>query len=123
MLVSYFDHMIMGMPRQLFDGMIDYEDGTPASTPQMAVDVANFIAYMQRRDGARAPDKKIRNMMFVCGIALAWPIFKLRLKAIFRGMWSYRFESYAVRDNLGYKHWKTGQISIRAADLRGRFWS
>jgi len=26
--------------------MIDYEDGTPASTPQLAYDVSNFIAYM-----------------------------------------------------------------------------
>jgi len=25
--------MIIGMPRQLHDGLIDYEDGTPASTP------------------------------------------------------------------------------------------
>lgn len=29
----YFDHMIIGMPRQLHDGMIDYDDGTPCSTP------------------------------------------------------------------------------------------
>ena len=28
------------MPRQLYDGLIDYEDGTPASAPQMANDVA-----------------------------------------------------------------------------------
>jgi ubiquinol-cytochrome c reductase cytochrome c1 subunit len=27
--------MIIGMPRQLYDGMMKYEDGTPASTPQM----------------------------------------------------------------------------------------
>jgi ubiquinol-cytochrome c reductase cytochrome c1 subunit len=29
----YFDHMIIGMPRQLVDGLIEYDDGTPASTP------------------------------------------------------------------------------------------
>ncbi len=29
----YFDHMIIGMPRQLYDGMFDYDDGTPASSP------------------------------------------------------------------------------------------
>lgn len=29
----YFDHMIVGMPPQLFDGMIEYEDGTKSSTP------------------------------------------------------------------------------------------
>jgi len=26
--------------------MIDYDDGTPASTPQMAYDVSNYIAFM-----------------------------------------------------------------------------
>ena len=31
--------MIIGMARQLHDGMIEYDDGTPASTPQMAYDV------------------------------------------------------------------------------------
>jgi ubiquinol-cytochrome c reductase cytochrome c1 subunit len=50
-LNPYFDHMIIGMARQLYDGLIDYDDGTPASTPQMAYDVANFISYMQRRVG------------------------------------------------------------------------
>ena len=49
--------MIIGMPRQLYDGLIDYEDGTPASTPQMANDVANFIIFMQRRAGHARPDK------------------------------------------------------------------
>lgn len=42
----YFDHMIIGMARQLYDGMLDYDDGTPTSTPQMAYDVANFLTYM-----------------------------------------------------------------------------
>jgi len=30
----------------LVDGLVEYEDGTPASAPQMAYDVANFINYM-----------------------------------------------------------------------------
>ena len=29
----YFSHMIIGMPPQLHDGMIEYDDGTPASAP------------------------------------------------------------------------------------------
>jgi ubiquinol-cytochrome c reductase cytochrome c1 subunit len=49
--------MVIGMPRQLHDGMLEFEDGTPASTPQMANDVANFITFMQRRTGHRRPDK------------------------------------------------------------------
>lgn len=59
LFVSYFDHMIIGMSRQLFDGIIDSEDVTPASTLQMALDVANFIANLQRRDGARTPTRRL----------------------------------------------------------------
>lgn len=55
----YFDHMIIGMPRQLYDGLIDYEDGTPASAPQMAYDVSNFINFIQRRNGYKKPDKTV----------------------------------------------------------------
>jgi ubiquinol-cytochrome c reductase cytochrome c1 subunit len=29
----YFDHMIVGMPPQLHDGIIEFEDGTPNSAP------------------------------------------------------------------------------------------
>lgn len=29
----YFDHMIIAMPQQLHDGMIEYDDGTPSSAP------------------------------------------------------------------------------------------
>ncbi len=39
----YFDHMITGMPRQLHDGMLEFEDGTPASTPQMAHDISEYL--------------------------------------------------------------------------------
>lgn len=30
---------------------------------------------------------------------------------------------YAVRDSLGYKHWKTGFKSVKAADYRNAFWA
>jgi ubiquinol-cytochrome c reductase cytochrome c1 subunit len=29
----YFDHMIVAMPPQLHDGMIEYDDGVPSSAP------------------------------------------------------------------------------------------
>ena len=29
----YFDHMIIGMAPQLYDGMVEYEDGTKSSGP------------------------------------------------------------------------------------------
>jgi hypothetical protein len=33
--------------------MMDYDDGTVASAPQMAYDVSNFISYMNRRAGGK----------------------------------------------------------------------
>jgi ubiquinol-cytochrome c reductase cytochrome c1 subunit len=33
------------MARVLYDGLVEYEDGTPASTSQMAKDVTNFLAW------------------------------------------------------------------------------
>jgi ubiquinol-cytochrome c reductase cytochrome c1 subunit len=33
------------MARQLQDGQIEYEDGTPATTSQMAKDIAAFLAF------------------------------------------------------------------------------
>lgn len=33
------------MARVLYDGLVEYEDGTPANTSQMAKDVTNFLAW------------------------------------------------------------------------------
>lgn len=88
--VRYFDHMIIGMPRQLYDGLIDYEDGTPASTPQMANDVANFITFMQRRTGHSYPDKQIRKWMLVVGFLLLFPLRYLKTHAYYRSLLSNR---------------------------------
>ena len=33
------------MARVLFDGVVEYEDGTPATTSQMAKDVSTFLAW------------------------------------------------------------------------------
>lgn len=33
------------MARVLYDGLVEYEDGTPATTSQMAKDVTNFLAW------------------------------------------------------------------------------
>lgn len=86
----YFDHMIIGMARQLQDGMIDYEDGTPASTPQMAYDVTNFIWYMQRRNGGKYPDKAMRQTLVLwSAVLLGLPLRNLIGNAYFRGMASY----------------------------------
>jgi len=119
----YFDHMIIGMPRQLYDGLIDYDDGTPASTPQMAYDVTNFISYMQRRVGGKRPDRMFRYYLITFAMICLTPLRYVLTNATFRNFLSYRFEAYAVRDGLYYKHFRTGQKSIKAHYWRGKVWA
>lgn len=116
----YFDHMIIGMPRQLHDGMLDYDDGTPASTPQMAYDVSNFLTFMQRRVGFRYPDFSF--FLWTCAIAVTAmiPLRNIVTQGFLRNVFSYRIEQYAVRDGLYYKHFRTGQRSIKANLFVGR---
>ena len=118
----YFDHMIIGMPRQLYDGLVEYEDGTPASTPQMANDVSNFIAFMQRRSGHSYPDKQVRKWMILLGCMLLLPFRYVKTYGYYRALLSTRTEVYAVRDHLGYKHWKTGQTVSKAPEYRSNYW-
>jgi len=41
----YFKGGVISMPPPLSDGMLDYEDGTPATMSQMAKDVCNFLRW------------------------------------------------------------------------------
>jgi ubiquinol-cytochrome c reductase cytochrome c1 subunit len=76
----YFDHMIIAMPPQLHDGMIEYDDGTPSSAPQMAHDVAEYISYLGR---SKVPDTKYH----------------------FINAYSHRLEVYAMKTG-GYKKFR-----------------
>lgn len=42
---SYFPGTQIAMARVLYDGLVDYEDGTPATTSQMAKDVVTFLHF------------------------------------------------------------------------------
>ncbi|TDL23671.1 hypothetical protein BD410DRAFT_786926 [Rickenella mellea] len=41
----YFPGGAIGMARVLFDGLVEFEDGTPATTSQMAKDVVTFLNW------------------------------------------------------------------------------
>jgi len=41
----YFPGGMIGMARVLFDGLVEYPDGTPATTSQMAKDVVEFLSW------------------------------------------------------------------------------
>lgn len=98
----YFDHMIIAMPPQLHDGMIEYDDGTPSSAPQMAHDVSEYISFL----GAyKVPDTKIVIAMVFIGSAIFYPISYLFTKYHYINTYSHRMEVYAVK-NGGYKKFR-----------------
>ncbi|CAD6891260.1 unnamed protein product [Tilletia controversa] len=41
----YFPGVKIAMARVLYDGLVEYDDGTPATTSQMAKDVVTFLAW------------------------------------------------------------------------------
>ena len=98
----YYDHMIIAMPPQLHDGMIEYSDGTPSSAPQMAHDVAEYISFLGRN---KVPDLMVMISMVLCVVATFYPISYLFTKAHYVNTYSYRFEMYAVK-NGGYKKFR-----------------
>lgn len=118
----YFDHMVIGMKQPIDDGTIDYDDGTPASHPQMAYDVANFITYMQRRAGGKGPDRVFRLFVIMSSVLLLWPLAFINLRAYWRSLFSMRQELYAVRDGVYYKHFRYGMKNFRTAAWRNKLW-
>jgi ubiquinol-cytochrome c reductase cytochrome c1 subunit len=98
----YYDHMIIAMPPQLHDGMIEYDDGTPASAPQMAHDVSEYLMFVSR---AKVPDTKMF-IYLVLGITFTlYPLSYLFTKYHFVNCHSYRFEAYALKSG-GYKKFR-----------------
>lgn len=53
------------MARVLYDGLVDYEDGTPATTSQMAKDVVEFLNW------AAEPEMDQRKKMGVASIIIS----------------------------------------------------
>ncbi|CAG9329691.1 unnamed protein product [Blepharisma stoltei] len=97
----YFKHMIIGMPRPLYDGMMEYDDGTPASTPQMAYDVAEFCHFMAAKDNL---EYRIAWLKFFMMIVISFPFCYFRFKIAKTAMLSMRVELYNVSD--GYRKYK-----------------
>ena len=83
--------------------MLKYDDGTPASTPQMAHDVATFLDYLENHN---LPDMKLTLYMIWTGIAIWLPISWIYAKYHEFNHHSYRYEVYALRDASGYNKFK-----------------
>jgi len=99
----YHHSMIIGMPRQLHDGMMSYDDGTPASTPQMAHDVSCFLDFLENHE---LPDFLV-NIWTVYGALYTWLFIAMfYMKYHDFNCHSYRHEVYALRDATGYSKFK-----------------
>ncbi|KAA8643658.1 ubiquinol--cytochrome-c reductase catalytic subunit CYT1 [Aspergillus tanneri] len=65
----YFPGTAIAMARVLFDGVVEYEDGTPATTSQMAKDVVEFLNW------AAEPEMDERKKMGVKALTLLTGLF------------------------------------------------
>jgi len=59
--------------------------------------------------------------MVLTGCALLYPFKYLKTKAYYRNLLSVRWEMYAVRDGVYYKHFKHGGKNSRAHQFRGNY--
>ena len=82
----YFPGGAIAMAKQLNDGQVEYEDGTPATEAQMAKDVACFLAWAAEPEH---DERKKSGMQWLVAILTAiaitgfykrfrWSIFKTR---------------------------------------------
>ena len=78
----YFPGTGIAMARVLYDGIVEYEDGTPATTSQMAKDVVEFLNW------AAEPEMDERKRMGLKSITVTVVLFALSVWAK-RYKWSY----------------------------------
>ena len=64
----YFPGGAIAMAKQLVDGQVEYEDGTPATESQMAKDVACFLAWAAEPEH---DERKLSGFKFVVAIGVA----------------------------------------------------
>lgn len=98
----YFDHMIVGMPQQLYDGMMEYEDGTPASAPQMAHDVSEYLAFITN---SKKGDQKVYITLALLMLGTFYPMIYFYSKYHLINTQCYRYEMYAIRGG-GYRKFR-----------------
>jgi ubiquinol-cytochrome c reductase cytochrome c1 subunit len=69
----YFPGGAISMARVLFDGLVEFEDGTPATTSQMAKDVVEFLSW------AAEPEHDERKKTGIKAVIIFSTLFALSL--------------------------------------------
>lgn len=80
----YFPGTGIAMARVLYDGLVEYEDGTPATTSQMAKDVVEFLNW------AAEPEMDERKKMGMKALALSAGLFAI-------SVWVKRYKWAAIK--------------------------
>jgi len=86
--------------------MIEYEDGTPSSAPQMAHDVSEYLKFI---GSSKVPDTKLVICMIMFLVGTFYPVSYFFTKYHYVNTYSHRFEVYAVK-NGGYKKFREKQF-------------
>lgn len=89
----YFPGQAIGMAQQLYPGVMDYDDGTPATVSQMAKDVSTFLVWAAEPhfdERKRMGMKVLTVLTFMAGILLyykrhKWSVLKSR-KLVYKSM-------------------------------------
>ncbi|ODV90752.1 hypothetical protein CANCADRAFT_68796 [Tortispora caseinolytica NRRL Y-17796] len=64
----YFPGGGIGMARVLFDGLVEYDDGTPATTSQMAKDVTTFLNWTSEPEHDERKRAGLRYLIIVASL-------------------------------------------------------
>ena len=78
----YFPGEAIAMARNLYDGVIEYEDGTPATTSQLAKDVTTFLSWCAEPETEDRKRMGMKAMILLSALAGA-TLYAKRFK------WSY----------------------------------
>lgn len=82
----YFPGHQIGMPAPLMDGLLSYEDGSEATTEQMAKDVVNFLQWAAEPEMEARKRMGIKVILFLMIAAVFFYIAKQRIWAkVYRG--------------------------------------
>lgn len=65
----YFPGGAISMARVLYDGLVEYEDGTPATSSQMAKDVTVFLAWCSEPESDERKKMGMKAMLILGGLA------------------------------------------------------